>query len=215
MVQKKVKDYPELVIEPDKIEGVLDFQSLFGRGGPVELEVGTGKGTFLLEQARMFPDTLFVGIEWAKKYYRYAIDRMGRWGLTNVRMLRTDAAQFIRDHVPDGSIRVFHLYFPDPWPKKKHHKRRFFSDENIPQLYRILECGGIINAATDHEDYYNQMCDVTSRAAAASLFERIEFVRPAGAQPGEVVGTNYERKYMKEGRQTYTLALRKICVKPE
>lgn len=211
MVQKTVKDYPEIILRPENLEGMLDFESLFGRPGPVELEVGSGKGTFILEQAKAFPETLFVGVEWSNKYYKYAVDRLGRWGIQNVKMLRTDAATFIAGHVPDASIQMFHLYFPDPWPKKKHHKRRFFSDENIPQLFRILVLSGIINIATDHEDYFVQMREVADRAIAAGTFEEIEFIRPAGARPGEVVGTNYERKYMKEGRNTHTLALRKIC----
>jgi tRNA (guanine-N7-)-methyltransferase len=209
MVQKAFKEYPQLVIQPETVEGLLDFELLFGRSGPVELEVGSGKGTFLLEQAKAIPQTLFLGIEWANKYYKYAIDRMGRWGLSNVRLLRTDAADFIRGHISDGSISTFHLYFPDPWPKKKHHRRRFFSDENLLQLFRILRPGGIINVATDHEDYYAQMRQVADRAISDGTFEEIDFIRPVGAAPGETVGTNYERKYLKEGRATYTLALRK------
>jgi tRNA (guanine-N7-)-methyltransferase len=209
MVQKSLHHYPELVLEPERLEGTLTTEMIFGRCGPLELEVGSGKGTFLLEQARAFPETLFIGIEWANKYYKYAVDRLGRWGVSNVRLVRTDAADFIREHIGDGSVRMFHLYFPDPWPKKKHHKRRFFSEENLPEMVRILSAGGIINMATDHEDYYAQMRRVADGAIRAALFEEIDFVRPAGARPGETAGTNYERKYMKEGRQTYTLALRK------
>ncbi|MCE5185774.1 MAG: tRNA (guanosine(46)-N7)-methyltransferase TrmB [Planctomycetaceae bacterium] len=209
MVHKTLHLYPQIVLGADQLSGMLDFECIFGRSGPIELEVGSGKGTFLYCQAKACPDTFFIGIEWSSKYYKFAIDRMGRWGITNVRLLRTDAAQFIRDHVPDASISAFHLYFPDPWPKKKHHKRRFFNDDNLSQLFRILRPGGIINTATDHEDYYMQMRQAADRAIAAGQFEEIDFVRPAGAFPGEIVGTNYERKYMKEGRKTYILALRK------
>jgi tRNA (guanine-N7-)-methyltransferase len=101
------------------------------------------------------------------------------------------------------------LYFPDPWPKKRHHKRRFFQDDNLAQVYRILEPEGIINIATDHAGYFEQMTEVAGKAIGAGFFEEIPFIRPAGAQEGERVGTNYERKYIKEGRPTYTLALRK------
>lgn len=209
MVQKSLHDYPELVITPDKLEGMVNAEMLFGRCAPLELEIGSGKGTFLLAQARAFPERLFIGIEWANKYYKYAVDRLGRWGISNVRFIRTDAADFIRQHIGEGAICMLHLYFPDPWPKKKHHKRRFFSDQNLPEIARILSAGGIINMATDHEDYYTQMRRVADGAIRAALFEEIDFVRPAGARPGETVGTNYERKYMREGRKTYTLALRK------
>ncbi|HPC65152.1 MAG TPA: tRNA (guanosine(46)-N7)-methyltransferase TrmB [Anaerohalosphaeraceae bacterium] len=194
---------------PEELNGMIDFSVFFGHTGPVELEIGSGRGTFLVSQAAAFAETHFLGIEWAAKFWRYAVDRIGRRGLDNVRLIRTDAAAFIRQHIPDASIRMVHLYFPDPWPKKRHHKRRFFCDENLCQLYRILEPDGIINTATDHADYFEQMTIVAERAVAQGLFEQIPFIRPAGAQDGETVGTNYERKYRKEGRRTYTLALRK------
>lgn len=209
MVHKSPQDYQHLVIKPENMEGMFNVEAIFGRTGALEMEVGSGKGTFLLEQARAFPETLFIGIEWANKFYKYAVDRLGRWNIENVRLMRTDASDFIRRHMTDASICMFHLYFPDPWPKKKHNKRRFFCDENMAQLERILQLGGVINMATDHEDYYVQMREVADKAIAAGRFEEIEFIRPAGARDGETVGTNYERKYMKEGRRTYTLALRK------
>ncbi len=196
-------------VRPEALSGMLDFEAVFGGKGPVELEIGSGKGTFLVEQARACPEMHFFGVEWANKYYRFAVDRIQRWALKNVRIIRTDAADFIRQHVPDGSIRMFHLYFPDPWPKKRHHKRRFFNDENLLQVYRILEPAGIINIATDHADYFEQMMEVSGKAVEQGLFEPAAFTRPAGARDGEMVGTNYERKYIKEGRRTFTLALQK------
>jgi len=207
---KKTKATQQTVaVLPEALSGMLDFDAVFGRKAPVELEIGSGKGTFLVDQAKACPETDFFGVEWANKYYRYAVDRMERWGLFNVRMIRTDAADFIKNHIPDSSIRMFHLYFPDPWPKKRHHKRRFFNDENLGQIHRILEPAGIVNIATDHENYYEQMTEVSGRAVDRGLFEPAAFIRPAGAGDGERVGTNYERKYMKEGRRTFTLALRK------
>ncbi|MBL7215882.1 MAG: tRNA (guanosine(46)-N7)-methyltransferase TrmB [Phycisphaerae bacterium] len=205
---KKLKNFCAAV-SPDDLDGIMDFETLFGRKGPVEMEIGSGKGTFLVEQAKAFPDTNFFCIEWANKFYKYTVDRIQRWGLLNVRLIRTDAAVFIKNHVPDGSLKMFHLYFPDPWPKKRHHKRRFFCDENLAQIYRILEVDGVVNMATDHENYFEQMVEVAGKAIQAELFEEIPFIRPAGAREGELVGTNYERKYFKEGRHTYTLALRK------
>ncbi len=210
MLRKKLNDYPNIAIDAESITEKIDFPTLFKHRGPVEMEVGSGKGTFLVAQAKTFSDVNFLGIEWANKYYKYAVDRIGRWQFDNVRMLRTDAADFIAEFVPDASIQMFHLYFPDPWPKKRHHKRRFFCDENLAQLHRILEPNGIINVATDHENYFEQMTDVTRKAAAAGTFKEIEFTRPAGAREGEIVGTNYERKYIPEGRNTHTLALQKL-----
>lgn len=210
MVRKYVRDFSDIAIDPKDVEGKLNFNDIFGRKRPLELEIGSGKGTFLLAEAQAFPEKNFLGIEWANKYYKYAVDRLGRWCIPNVRLVRTDAAVFLRDHIPDGSIQRFHLYFPDPWPKKKHHKRRFFCDENLIEILRILEPNGIINIATDHADYFEQMMDVAEKAIAQGLVEKVPFIRAAGAREGELVGTNYERKYKTEGRVTNTLALRKI-----
>ncbi len=209
MFEKKNKANFTVAISPDNLVGQIDFSSVWTQNAPIELEIGSGKGTFLVAQAKAFPDINFLGIEWANKFYKYAVDRMERWGLSNVRLLRTDAAIFIRQHVPDASIQMFHLYFPDPWPKKRHHKRRFFCDENLAQIHRILKPAGIINIATDHENYFEQMTDVANRVIQAGTFDEISFIHPAGAKDGELVGTNYERKYIKEGRNTYTLALQK------
>jgi tRNA (guanine-N7-)-methyltransferase len=175
--------------------------------GPLHIEVGTGKATFLLSQAKAQPDVDFLGIERAKKFYRYAVDRVGRSGLTNVRIVRTDAAAFLADFVPDASVDCFHIYFPDPWPKSRHHKRRFLNEVNLQQLLRCLKPAGRLRIATDDGDYFDQIQRLI--AAQAERLEVIEFLPAAGAEEGELTGTNYERKYIKDQRQIYTLAVRK------
>lgn len=209
MTTRELQDYPAISIQPETLDGPIDFGLLFGRTDTVEIEIGSGKGTFLISQAQAFRQTCFLGIEWARKYYRYAVDRMGRRGVDNVRLIRTDAAQFIAEHVPDCSVDGFHLYFPDPWPKKYHNRRRFFQTVNLDRMVCRLKPAGWINVATDHLDYFDQMQKVAQQAVDAGQVSIIPFKRPAGAQEGEVVGTNYERKYQKEGRCTYTLALQK------
>lgn len=199
-----------LIIDPDLLMVPVDFVSLFGRPGPIHVEIGSGRGTFLVAQAAAFPEVNFLGIEWARRYCRYAADRMVRRGLGNVRMIRTDAAAFVAGYVPEASVAMFHIYFPDPWPKKRHHKRRFFCERNLGHLLGCLGPGGIINMATDHEGYFIQMRQVAGWAIGDGLAEEIDFIRPVGARDGETVGTNYERKYLEEGRRTHTLALRKL-----
>jgi len=210
MQLRTLQDYPEISVPFESLDGRIDFAHFFGRSAPVQIEIGSGKGTFLLSEALANPQINFLGIEWANKFYRFAVDRMGRWGVKNVRLMRANAAELVEDFFPDASIERFHIYFPDPWPKNYHHKRRFFSDENLVHLLRCLVPGGIINLATDHENYFEQMTDVIRRAVKAGTVEQIDFIRPAGAAEGETVGTNYERKYKKEGRKTYTAAVRKI-----
>jgi tRNA (guanine-N7-)-methyltransferase len=203
-----LKDYSSVSLKPEDLDGKIDFERIFGRSGPVHIEIGSGKGAFLLSEAMAHPDTNFLGIDWASKYYRYAVDRIGRWGLSNVRIIRTDAAQFLADFVPSGSISCFHIYFPDPWPKKRHHKRRFFNISNTTELIRCLKSGGDIRIATDHAEYFEQI--QTLLAACDSQLEKIEFTLTAGADTGEWVGTNFERKYRKDRRRIHTLAVRKL-----
>jgi tRNA (guanine-N7-)-methyltransferase len=202
-----LKDYLEISLKTESLDGKIDFVRIFGRKGPVHVEVGTGRGTFLLNEAQSHPETNFLGIEWASKYYRYAVDRIGRWGLKNVRIIRTEAAGFITDFVADGTVECFHIYFPDPWPKKRHHKRRFFCEKNLEQILRCLEPGGTIRAATDHAEYFEQMEQVVD--AHGDILEKIDFYPTAGADEGEWAGTNFERKYLREQRQIYTIAARK------
>ena len=203
-----LQDYDGISLKAEDLDGKIDFAQIFGRPGPVHIEIGSGKGTFLLDQAAAQPGDNFLGIEWARKYYRYAVDRIGRWGLTNVRIIRTDAAGFLADSVPDDSVDCFHIYFPDPWPKKRHNKRRFICDANLEHMIRCLKTAGQLRIATDHADYYEQIKTVL--AAGSDALEEIDFVKPAGAETGEYAGTNFERKDIKDQRPIYTIAARKI-----
>jgi tRNA (guanine-N7-)-methyltransferase len=198
------KNYPDVAINPEDLDGSIDFAHIFGRPQPVHVEVGSGKGTFLLNEARAFPDFNFLGIEWASKYYRHAVDRIGRWGLSNVRLIRTDATTFLRESLPNESVTCFHVYFPDPWPKKRHHKRRFICNSNIEQILRILKTSGSLRIATDHAGYFEQIKTVLD--AYAARLEATEFQPTAGANTGECVGTNFERKYLKEERSVFCAA---------
>jgi tRNA (guanine-N7-)-methyltransferase len=204
---RTLQDYPGISLKAEELDGKIDFVRIFGRSRPVHIDIGSGKGTFLLGQASAQPSDNFLGIEWARKYYRYAVDRIGRWGLTNVRIIRTDAAGFIAEFVPDESVDCFHIYFPDPWPKKRHHKRRFICQTNLEQLIRCLKASGQIRIATDHEDYFEQIKIVLAERSEA--IKEIDFIKPAGAESGEWVGTNFERKYVKDKRPIYTIAVSK------
>lgn len=208
MTKKQLKEYPNAVLKPEDIEGKISFSDIFGRKKAVHIEIGSGRGTFLVNQSAAWPDINFLGIEWANKYYRYAVDRIGRKKIGNVRLIRTEAAVFIAEHIEDNSVECFHIYFPDPWPKKRHHKRRFICGRNVEQMIRCLKRGGLINIATDHAEYFQWMRNVFE--GFAEKLKPVEFVRPVGAQNDELVGTNYERKYLKTGRKTFALAFKKI-----
>jgi tRNA (guanine-N7-)-methyltransferase len=202
-----LKEYTGVALKVEELDGKIDFGRVFGRGGPVHIEIGCGKATFLLNQARAQPVVNFLGIERASRYYRYAVDRIGRWGLDNVRIIRADAAAFLADFVSDGSVECFHIYFPDPWPKRRHHRRRFVCPANLQQLLRCLRAGGELRIATDHLDYFQKILELID--TQVDKLEKIDFLPAAGANQGEWLGTNFERKYLKENRPIYTLAVRK------
>lgn len=202
-----LKEYPSVSLKLEDLDGKTDFAKIFGRSAPVHVEIGSGRGTFLLNQAKANPHADFLGIEWANKYYRYTVDRIGRWALTNVRIIRTDAVSFITDFIRDCSVDCFHVYFPDPWPKKRHHKRRFINDVNLENLLRCLKFEGQLRIATDHEDYFEQIKTVLD--GARDKLQEIDFLPAAGAESGEWVGTNFERKYLMDDKAIFTIALQK------
>lgn len=196
------------IIEPialscDELPHPIDFERLFGNRHPVELEIGFGKGTFLTEQARTRPQTNFVGIEYANWFFRYASDRLRRHGCLNARTVRAEAAWFIREFVPDASISVLHVYFPDPWPKKRQQKRRLLQAKWMPEVLRILVDHGRLQVVTDHRDYFEQSIEPAIRGSGLLV---VDYNRPGSAGEGEFVGTNFERKYAREGRPFHAIA---------
>lgn len=183
---------------------------------PLEIEIGSGKGTFLIQRGEEEPGTNLLGIEWAGEFYAYAADRVRRRGMGNVRLLHGDAVEFLRWRCPDGVARVIHLYFSDPWPKTRHHKRRVVQDRFLADARRVLEPGGELRIVTDHEDYWAWMeehfgrwCGPGPAPDGGAPLARVEFEPAAAAGEGELVGTNFERKYRREGRPFRAVILRK------
>ena len=215
VVAISAEEFPPLpdAVATDKTAGHLDIRRWFTTPDrPLEIEIGSGKGTFLVQQAALQPDVNFLGIEWAKEFFTYAADRIRRHRMDNVRMMHTDATEFLHWRVPDACCRVVHLYFSDPWPKKRHHKRRVVQDRFLQDVHRILEPGGELRIVTDHMDYWAWMEEHFDRWCDPShdpCYERLTFERPASAGEGEVVGTNFERKYRREGRPFNAGILRK------
>lgn len=189
-------------------DGRIDPREWFDDGRrtlPFEIEIGSGKGTFLIQQAALQPQVNYLGIEWARGFYRYAADRVRRHQLKNVKLLRADAMEFIRYSLSDSICRVIHLYFPDPWPKKRHHKRRMIQDRSLADLRRVLVPGGEVRIVTDHDDYWRWIEEHAERNT--HLFSRRHFTPPESAGDSELVGSNFERKYRRDGRPFYALAL--------
>lgn len=186
---------------------------------PLDLEIGSGKGTFLIQHAPLEPGVDFLGIEIAKAFWRHAADRARRHGVANARMLWHDAPTFLRIHVADETFRRVHIYFPDPWPKARHNKRRLVQPPFLQELHRVLRPAGEVSGdpgvapeirlATDHEEYFEWMEEAAAVAVRNGWFERLKFKPLASAGEGELVGTNFERKYRPQGRKFQGMVLRK------
>jgi|SRR5438477_2196212 len=172
-----------------------------------EIEIGSGKGTFLLQQAHLNPEVNYLGIEWGREFYRFAADRMRRHDLRNVKILHTDATEFLHYRCIAGIVAVIHLYFSDPWPKKRHHKRRVVQDRSLEDFHRVLIDGGEVRLVTDHDDLWAWYEEHAARHA--ELFERRVFEPLESVGEGEMVGSNFERKYRVEGRPLHAMTLKK------
>ncbi len=201
----------DIEVKPDKLFEGIDLQELFPNRNPLEIEIGSGKGNFIRGQAAAHKDINFIGIEWANKFYRHFVDRAAREDLSNVRVIRTNASDFIEKYVYDESVQSVYIFFPDPWPKTRHNMRRFMTEPNIHNVHRILKPGGKLLFVTDHAGYYEwTKAMFYANTNVSKLFKKIAFPKLTNARAGEIVGTNYERKYIKEGRPFYKLAFVKI-----
>ncbi len=166
------------------------------------MEIGMGKGTFITQTAVAHPETNFFGLEYARWYWRYCSDRLRRNNCLNARASRAEAGYFVREFVADASLAVIHIYFPDPWPKKRHNKRRLIQPPFLAQVERVLIPHGRLHVVTDHQNYFEQIEAVVT----GSKLKVVEYNRPGAAADGEFVGTNFERKYKREGRPFYAIA---------
>jgi tRNA (guanine-N7-)-methyltransferase len=172
----------------------LDFSALFGNDHRVVLEIGSGKGRFLIASAIEQPDANFIGIEKSLHYHRVIRDRVAKRALQNVRLINHDAFLVLQKMIPDASISEIHIYFPDPWPRKREQKRRIIRAGALTEMRRVLAEGGSGIYVTDHREYFE---------AAAPVIE--QFFRAERRVPGpdDPPRTNYEAKYRAEGRPIY------------
>ena len=191
---------PTFILRPSIVER-LDWKSLYGNDSPVELELGAGDGSFLIQYATRNPGRNFLGVERLLGRLRKIDKRARRGGLQNVRVLRLEAKYVLRWMVPAGSLAAVHVYFPDPWPKRRHWKRRLINPEFTALAHTALATGGVVFVRTDHEEYFAQMTEVFD---ANPDFVRHE--APAGLL--EVV-TDFEADFNRAGTATRQASWRK------
>jgi len=149
----------------EKLPQPWDAAQLFGRVAPLAVEVGSGKGLFLETAAASHPDVDYLGSEVAGKYARFAAARLARRELANARLLHGDALRLFSELLPDASLVAVHVYFPDPWWKKRHHKRRVMNEQFIRDVERTLSPGGRLHFWTDVAEYFEVSIELIRTAS--------------------------------------------------
>lgn len=209
----------------DDLERPLDLDRLFGdptgfpapspeppadrppaaTPGPLEIEIGSGRGSFLIAEGEERPESRFLGVERARKYWLFAADRLRRRERWNARILRADALEVFRA-LPPGSVSVVWAFFPDPWPKRRHsHRRLLAQDAFFAALEPALAPDGAFQVVTDAAAY---LAEIEAALSRRPRLRRGPYRRPASAEPGELAGSNFERKYRREGRPIHAAAAR-------
>lgn len=191
------------LLDLDAVRLPLSAVGVFGREAPFEVEIGSGKGRFLVAWATCEPSRCFLGVERAAKYLAIAVRRAARAGLPNVRFVRTTAEDLVFRCLAPHTLAGLHVYFPDPWPKKRHHKRRFFNEANVQRLVDVLAPGALLRVKTDHVDYGDRI---------AGLLDGCTLLAPVPADEAfaGLPETSFEAKYAREGRLVVRLAYRRL-----
>lgn len=179
---------------------------LFGNDLPLEIEVGSGKGLFLKGAAAEYPEHNFVGIEVARKYARFAASRLAMADLPNALMVHGDGKRLLNEWVPENSVAAVHVYFPDPWWKARHRKRRVMDEAFVRRIEQVLVPGGLLHFWTDVEEYFHSALEIL---AAATTLAGPEAVEAKPALHDLDYRTHFERRMRMHGQEIYRSLFRK------
>ena len=191
----------------DYQEQMLDMKTLFGREAPVVLEIGFGMGKSLVEMAKNAPEKNFLGIEVHTPGVGACLADAGEACITNLRILNHDAVEVLEYMIPEQSLATFQLYFPDPWHKARHHKRRIVQPAFIENMRHKLAIGGVIHMATDWENYAEYMLEVLQ---AATNFKNTSPSANYAARPDWRPLTKFENRGNKLGHGVWDLLFERI-----
>ena len=183
---------------------LLDFVAVFGRAAPVIIEIGFGMGETTAAIAAANPEHDYVGLEVHGPGVGALLNRVDAAGLTNVRVIKHDAVEVVAMMIPLASLGGIHVYFPDPWPKKRHHKRRLLRPDFVHALAQRLEPGGYLHAATDWEEYAQEI--LATFSAESLLANTVEDFAP---RPAWRPQTKFETRGLKLGHGVRDIVFRK------
>lgn len=184
----------------------LDPQSLFPRPAPLELEMGSGKGLFLHTASGQRPEHNFLGVELAHKYAQFAAARLARSGRTNACMVDGDGLRLFREWLPDRCAMAVHVYFPDPWWKKRHRKRRVLNAPFLADVVRVLQPGGTLHFWTDVAEYFQSSLELI--AASTPLLGPFDVPEPPSLSDLDY-RTHFERRTRQAGEPVYRAEFRR------
>lgn len=187
----------------------LDPLSLFPRRAAIEMEVGSGKGLFLSTSAAARPDVNFLGVEISGGYARLCASKLASLQAGNARIIHGDATSLARSLLPDGCLSAIHVYFPDPWWKARHRKRRVLSDAFLPHAGRVLLTGGLLHIWTDVEEYF---LESLAAVHATGLFSSAREVEARPAEHDLDYRTHFERRTRLAGEPVWRAVLERSAV---
>lgn len=192
---------PTRIIQISLDQKSLDFDAIVPPGTPAELEIGCGHGHFLVARAAKNPHIRYIGIERMMDRVRRIDRKAEAAGLANLTVLRVEAGRCFSALLPDRRLRAVYLFFPDPWPKRRHHKNRLFGETFAGDLFRTLEPGGFIHIATDHEEYFRQM--------RGYLLADPRFTETPALQRPDDEKTCFEQRFIDQGLPTYACSFQR------
>ena len=176
----------------------FSWNEFFENTNHIEIEVGSGRGAFLADYAMKHKDISILGSEWDYTWAAFAMRKIIKYSVNNAKMLRGDIFYFLRDRVPDNSVDAFHMYFPDPWPKERHHKNRLLRPDFLEEVKRTLKPGKrYFYWGTDHKEYNEIALETFSDSKGCEIIQKND------AEPTDGIMTGFEIKYRKEGRPIY------------
>jgi tRNA (guanine-N7-)-methyltransferase len=189
---------PFRVIEVDSLTDRLDLEKIFGRKAPLHVDLGCGDGSFLCALAQRMPDKNFLGIERLLNRVRTAARKAA--ALDNVRLLRMESSYAVRYLLPAESVERFYLLFPDPWPKRRHHRRRIITPDFLGSIHAALQKNGSIYIATDDVDYFGKIEEIAESNSGFAI----------GDADVDLPQSKFGRIFDEKGAAVHWLELRKI-----
>lgn len=191
------------IIEPSSWTQLLPLDKIFDPNKPLEVDLGCGKGRFLLARAKANPNSNFLGIDRLLRRLRKVNRKISREGLANVRLLRIEASYAVEYLLPPLSVSTFYIFFPDPWPKRRHARRRLFTKSFPGSLHKTLLQGGHVHLATDHADYFTEICNLFAQD------HRFTAVSPF--MPAEEERTDFELVFLEQDVSVGRCSFKKIA----